>query len=59
MKKSLTPQKMCLDKIAYDSKEEANEELHYWKFEVESKNSLKVYKCPFCYKWHLGNSTRR
>ena len=67
MKSSLVPHKMCLDKVTYLSKIEANEEARYWKenakyFEssaLRKRSNLKAYKCGFCGKWHLGNSTRR
>ena len=67
MKSSLVPHKMCLDKVAYNSKKEAARELEFWSCDERGSrisgpyidSRLKVYKCAFCSKYHLGKSTRR
>lgn len=50
---------MCLNKQTYKSKEQAAKVIRDAKkrgFIVDS--SLHPYKCPFCFKFHLGHTKR-
>lgn len=61
MRSSLVPHKMCLNKVPYKSKKEAEKELNYWKNFAHDliPSYVMVYKCSICFKWHLGKSTRK
>ena len=65
MKRSPTPDTMCVNKVPYSSKKSALDEMNWWivrakeEWGTEPKSLPKAYKCPFCGKWHLGNSKKR
>jgi hypothetical protein len=52
------PSRMCLNKQAYDSKEQASRVLQDVMAMNESLD-LNIYRCPLCSKFHLGRKTRR
>jgi hypothetical protein len=54
------PTRMCLGKESYDSKGEANWVLSYLRTKAINEEdcfyeNLRIYKCPFCQKYHLGS----
>ena len=49
----------CLGKEAYNTSKQAQDVVNWLKRSADATSSLRVYKCPFCSKYHLGNSSRR
>lgn len=51
----MTEQDQCLRKCGYEKYDRAEKKARL----VEQKKGKKmhVYKCPFCFKWHIGHVT--
>jgi len=58
-----TATKMCLSKQSYSTKKEAMVALKETRRDGELTwfplTTLNVYKCPFCFDFHIGNRSRR
>lgn len=54
---TVTRGRTCANKVAYNSKHEANEHVS-WRKRKFGAIHIHAYKCPYCKLWHVGHRMR-
>ena len=49
----------CFTKRAFDTKQQALEEMKWLKISKEYKKLKRAYLCTLCYKWHLTKQVKK